>query len=1556
MASFKVLGRKPSSKSDTDSGVREDAYPPPSRSNSKSGSRSFSLPRIISQASKGLSAQMQFQAKSFLDASARKGYDELARISLPEASQDFEEDHHYANGNSVPQESIHVRRAAACCLASYFDFQEAKRLFEVPEIERLKFKEVYLSPLPEQDEEDSRQNILIATAADNGDTSVYVAFRGNSNLAEVFSDVAHPSEIKVFQESPPLSGFSEDMGCYHKNFCDRLGQLVPRIDGLLEFCKCLVNEREDTSDVQTYHDSTDADGIEPGPPRQRTRLIFCGHSFGGALSHLVTAVYLLSVFHDTTDVLRDQLEEPMSITFGAPLVFDQKAANFLDQIIPVNRRFLNFFQAKDPIPFILARAPISPQSQELFQQLKTKHAVSLTVTGRFLVDRKLGKFLKNSQVHEIRSVSSERDHHLSGKREKVGNGNGKPKKGHTRSHSFTSPIALQLESNTTSLGSQSLQGDIRRLSLPMSEPSECGSQESAVITVSGGIGKNLRLPSSNGNSTGPTKMSNINKKMSEGFQSVADAGKEFIRKVASRGKKAIGKVNPNFGDKRQLSSLQSDVKKARVEPADEQNSTASFFTHLGIYKRISFDGKARSHTIKDVKPQEIVHRNFKLSKNHIKQHKIASYYYSLVGQHEHGSRTRSKPQSEVRIREGPRPRLDKAELILIRSESSEKLKAARIIATGKHLSLALEHLCQVTTFSDKWKLVAADSSSIIFETLRATDCKNVYVSQGELIELARVGHGNRVTSISVETIFGRNSGEYYPVLLRDLAADSGVIDGLKHSVGKVLVLFDSDGPKGGEAGRRILHYLQKAAKLTGLKESYDVIMQPSKGTVHTKKVMIDKGFIAQMCYALCYKPITLVFEPEGAEAIEKVAQLVRQQPFNFFMNDGSNGEPPIEPFIKSLNLRITPITRNSDGMLTIELDSYDQILSCLHALLLPAKHAGTYDQRANSHEYASFIRTFEEDLYEAMSGFYEEQMLRKDRLTESWFSGLDERTRDCLRRRLELLYFLTSAFKVAKEQKLLALIGPENAGKSTLANLLGCKSMESTGYAIHTADMKSYRLAPDLLAMDFPGTDAPGSRSSLSTIWETFAKLPDRCIVVTPFTGDVTEASQELPRLAAQKLCPDVMLLVNRVDGILKGPPKAKVWKQYSEETIKELQQRYMHVNEIGGVNLKEVILCSLEEEDLHDSDIAQLKERGIVFSKEVKRRILEWTRGPNAPPLQAVEAPSTPSVSTETLPQIAKKHVSPTFNGDSSSVDDGTSSTKSDPEIRAIPKMTRRREEFLAKQNKLKKGGQTNVDVVKGSSVSYNSPSTSKLEKPSPDTSNHSRNPKRAVSIEDAGPKPSSSSSPQSSQSTGTSKGPAAEHSKSVLRSPENARAVTESSMSSSNTPVPVTGAIDGKLQLLSENEMSSDYRHAQENDFCWDSSGGALFADTAFFPSPRRSLLQRFNQQTDSRLNEDQDSTPGSSEGKIQDDDYRGMDQWHTGDREESKGQTTPTTSTPSTSPLTGTSKQSKGLSHSPFAHQVSLRAVMSTADQSVLDSDAASKKRHSKGKSNGGTPWKP
>ncbi|KAL2633623.1 hypothetical protein R1flu_005102 [Riccia fluitans] len=1191
------------------------------------------------------------------------------------------------DGNPFTEADIHVQRAAVCCLASYCELEQARQLFQ-QQFRSLNFKRVYVSPLvvPDGTEGRNRQSMLVAVAATSDELSVYVAFKGNNNLAELFSNVCQPSEIRPFQDS------TSQLGSYHANFCRRLKQLVPRIDGLLEFCEGLL-----LSSIGNDKISTCSTGGAQGEfPNVRRRLFFCGHSLGGAISHLAN-LYTLSMFHATTDPLdrKEQRAGPVSITFGAPVVTDRRAARSIDKYL-AHGQFLSFIHAKDPVPFILVGVPTSHLAQERFQELALKHATALKVAGSILTDKKLLKFPNGSHKQESGSISRETNQSSNqGKKETVSrsqplNKFKKTLSGKNKRRESSKSDQSPAENKTITVSSrsdQSLDKSKKTTLLHKSADQIVGKQVSGQgaqyldkekNAVSGGWvefseGNEKAGNAGKGKFTASTrKPLKSSDKMNESSsaldgkslqhmhppdhefpESIQERQKSSPKKKASGGlgpfakafKKAFRKamkatveraMDGNINN--QLLKLESDIKWTRRELALD----AFFeFAPFGIQNGISFDKKAKHHVIHKIQPDEYYEssRYFSLAKHHLKHHKIGSYVYSLVG-HGFADSTISNQQNKAMVTEGPSPSVHKAEMILIRGETLGSLKGARITARGSYLSLALDHECQVSTFSDKWRLVAAEPTRITFEfeTLREADCENIQ-DQAELIELAKVGHGESATSVSVRTIFSGNSAEFVPVLSRDFAADSTVIDGLKHCVGKVLVLLETDGyaAKKGEAATKILHYLWRAAVYSGVKESYDLLIQRVSSTVHEKKRKVDEGFIAPIRHALCYKPITLVFEQKGAEKIERAAQVARHHLFKFFTSDEGNKEELTNPFVESLSLKTTKLKKNSAGQLMIELDSYDKILSCLHALELSHKHPGTYGEAIR--ESPALIKAYEKDLFQWMKDLPKED--RRNRFMENcWSHCLSGTSCDSLLFRLELIYALISAFEVAKEQKLLALIGPENAGKSTLANVLGCKSNESTGYMLHTADMKSYRLAPDLLAVDFPGIDASAARRPLSHVWETFAKLPDRCIVVTAFTGDVTQGSQVLPQLAAQKLCPDVMLVVNRVDGILKGLAGAKIWKEFSTETMKRLHKKFMQVNEKGGVNLEEVIFCCLEEEDvLYENEVSQLKARGVIFPKQVKERILDWVRRPRITPVTAMDGlppPIPPITSSRVEQQLA--------------------------------------------------------------------------------------------------------------------------------------------------------------------------------------------------------------------------------------------------------------------------------------------------------------------------------
>ncbi|KAL2633637.1 hypothetical protein R1flu_005116 [Riccia fluitans] len=978
------------------------------------------------------------------------------------------------DGNPFTEADIHVQRAAVCCLASYCELEQARQLFQ-QQFRSLNFKRVYVSPLavPDGTEERNRQSMLVAVAATSDELSVYVAFKGNNNLAELFSNVCQPSEIRPFQDSTSQPGF------YHANFCRRLKQLVPRIDGLLEFCKGLL-----LSSIGNDTSSTCSTGGAQGDfPNVRRRLVFCGHSLGGAISHLAN-LYTLSMFRATTDPLdrKEQRTGPVSITFGAPVVTDRRAARSIDKYL-AHGQFLSFIHAKDPVPFMLVGVPTSHLAQERFKrtdlfcafimQLALKHATALKVAGSILTDKKLLKFPNGSHKQESGSISRETNQSSNqGKKETLSrsqplNKFKKTLSGSNKRREWSKSDQSPGKNNTMNVSSrsdQSLDKSKKMTSLHKSADQIVGKQVSGqglslwtkrttrfqarrMNSLRGMrrpemLGKGNSRPQLESHLNPPTICTRVAQHLMGRVSSICillimsfwnpsrsvrsqspkkkASGGPFAKACKEAFKKAMKATVERAMDgniNNQLLKLESDIKWTGRELALD----ASFeFAPFGIQNGILFDRKAKHHFIHKIQPDEYYEssRYFSLAKYHLEHHKIGSYVYSLVG-HGFADSTISNQQNKAMVTEGPSPSVHKAEMILIRGETLGSLKGVRITARGSYLSLALDHECQVSTFSDKWRLVAAEPTRMTFEfeTLREADCENIQ-EEAELIELAKVGHGETATSVSVRTIFSGDSAEFVPVLSRDFAADSTVIDGLKHSI----------------------------------------------------------------------------------------------------------------------------------------------------------------------HESPALIKAYKKDLLQWMKDLPREDRRNSKRAK---IAGLD-RTRKCR--------------------------------KSTLANVLGCKSNESTGYMVHTADMKSYRLAPDLLAVDFPGIDASAARRPLSHVWKTFAKLPDRCIVVTAFTGYVTQCSQVLPQLAAQNLCPDVMLVVNRADGILNGLAGAKIWKEFSTETMKRLHKKFMQVNEKWGMNLEEVIFCCLEEDVLYPSEVSQLKARGFIFPKQVKERILDWVRRPRFTPVTATD------------------------------------------------------------------------------------------------------------------------------------------------------------------------------------------------------------------------------------------------------------------------------------------------------------------------------------------------
>ncbi|CAM6015418.1 unnamed protein product [Sphagnum balticum] len=81
------------------------------------------------------------------------------------------------------------------------------------------------------------------------------------------------------------------------------------------------------------------------------RIIFCGHSSGGAVAHMVLLRILLE-----DNWIPDEntfLDSMISVAFGAPHVCDKEAARIVNENEKFKWRFINFVNQSDPIPCLL---------------------------------------------------------------------------------------------------------------------------------------------------------------------------------------------------------------------------------------------------------------------------------------------------------------------------------------------------------------------------------------------------------------------------------------------------------------------------------------------------------------------------------------------------------------------------------------------------------------------------------------------------------------------------------------------------------------------------------------------------------------------------------------------------------------------------------------------------------------------------------------------------------------------------------------------------------------------------------------------------------------------------------------------------------------------------------------------------------------------------------------------------------------------------------------------------------------------------------------------------
>ncbi|KAL3696084.1 hypothetical protein R1sor_010160 [Riccia sorocarpa] len=282
-----------------------------------------------------------------------------------------------------------VARAALCATASYSREAAAKSFIG---FEHLDFLNVIAAPSRHEVEAGSRsrvgnfrevvkrkmgmhrenqsQGMLVASAqAENSDeVEVYVAFRGVASWEDIFDD-ADCSQASLLGFGDIFEG--EVKGKFHNGFSKHLTNNLPEVNDLYDYANSAA--------------------ITGG--KKVARLVFCGHSLGGAISHLA----MLALFMTRLGPEDVPSGRYMSIGFGSPHIGDQRAAELFNSDFPVGRVLFTMVHRNDPVPFLLDNFPTkikgatvraTPQATEAMRKLTSELRKLGTITEMEEADSK----------------------------------------------------------------------------------------------------------------------------------------------------------------------------------------------------------------------------------------------------------------------------------------------------------------------------------------------------------------------------------------------------------------------------------------------------------------------------------------------------------------------------------------------------------------------------------------------------------------------------------------------------------------------------------------------------------------------------------------------------------------------------------------------------------------------------------------------------------------------------------------------------------------------------------------------------------------------------------------------------------------------------------------------------------------------------------------------------------------------------------------------------------------------------------------------------------------
>ncbi|XP_035687456.1 uncharacterized protein LOC118423420 [Branchiostoma floridae] len=208
-----------------------------------------------------------------------------------------------------------IQRALVCCQAVYEETPEAVQEFLTTELTSHDFGSASVSCY-------GPVSYMVAETEDKDE--VFIAFRGTGKLTDV---MANCSDWQQLASSGPDESQTALGGRCHAGFL-KLASTIP-VDPFLQ-------------KYQSYSPADNAEGCH--------RIVLCGHSLGGAVSHIVALNMLVEL--KRRELPTDNI---MSIAFGAPFFGDEGLRSYVEEQ-NLSDCLLTVVNQKDPVPRILRLA------------------------------------------------------------------------------------------------------------------------------------------------------------------------------------------------------------------------------------------------------------------------------------------------------------------------------------------------------------------------------------------------------------------------------------------------------------------------------------------------------------------------------------------------------------------------------------------------------------------------------------------------------------------------------------------------------------------------------------------------------------------------------------------------------------------------------------------------------------------------------------------------------------------------------------------------------------------------------------------------------------------------------------------------------------------------------------------------------------------------------------------------------------------------------------------------------------------------------------------------